>query len=187
MSDDAVISDGERIPGDKVYLRLVELSDCGDHYRGWLEDAKVNQFLETRWSEHTGESIRAFVSQMRESDDNYLFAIIETERERHVGNMKLGPIDPVHHHADLSYFIGERDAWGKGIATEAIRLATRFGFERLALHRVQAVVNAANVRSAKALERAGYVREGAAREKLWTGQGWSDQLSYGILVMPPLG
>lgn len=186
MSSHAVISDGERLVGDKLYLRLVELSDCGERYLSWLADAEVNQFLETRWSEHTAASIREFAGRMRESDSEYLFAIIETGGERHVGNIKLGPINPVHRHADLSYFIGERDVWGKGIATEAIRMAARFGFERLELHRLQAVVSSANIRSARALERAGFLREGMAREKLWTGDGWSDQLLYGILGMPKL-
>lgn len=186
MSDDAVISDGERLAGDSVHLRLVELADCGDRYHDWLADAEVNRFLETRWSEQTGDAIREFVSQMRRSDSDYLFAIIVTGGDRHVGNIKLGPVNPVHRHADLSYFIGERDVWSRGFATEAIRIATRFGFEQLKLHRIQAVVDAANVRSAKALERAGFVREGVAREKLSTGEGWSDQVSYGLLGMPPL-
>jgi len=186
MSDDSVISDDQRLAGDRVYLRLVQLTDCGDRYQGWLADAQVNRFLETRWAEHTGDSIREFVSRMRESDSDYLFAIIEADGDRHVGNIKLGPINPVHRHADVSYFIGERDMWGKGIATEAIRIATRFGFERLKLHRLQAVVSSANMRSAKALERAGFFREGLAREKLWTGEGWSDQVSYGILGIPPV-
>lgn len=186
MSDDAVISDGERLHGESVYLRLVELADCGDRYRGWLADAEVNWFLETRWSEQTGEAIREFVTRMRSSDSDYLFAIVQIAGDRHVGNIKLGPVNPVHRHADLSYFIGERDVWGQGIATEAIRIATRFGFERLKLHRIQAVVDAANVRSAKALERAGFMREGVAREKLWTGEEWTDQVSYGLLGKAPL-
>lgn len=182
MSNPTVIEDRERVVGERVYLRLVEISDCGEHYRRWLEDPEVIRFLETRWSEHNDASIREFVGEMRQSPDDYLFAIVETASERHVGNIKLGPVNSVHRHADISYFIGERDAWGKGIATEAIRLATRFGFERLGLHRVQAVVNSANLRSAGALERAGYIREGVAREKLWTGEGWGDQVSYGIVT-----
>lgn len=56
----------------------------------------------------------------------------------------------------MSYFIGEKNAWGKGFATEAIQLVTHFAFEQLHLHRLQAGLYASNIGSGKALEKAGY-------------------------------
>jgi RimJ/RimL family protein N-acetyltransferase len=175
------ILDGERLTGDTVYLRLVEMSDCGDRYLGWLLDPEVNRFLETRWTDQTIESIRNFVTEMRRTPDNYLFAIIDREAERHIGNIKVGAINHVHKHCEVGYFIGDREMWGKGIATEAIRLATLFAFERLGMHRAQAVVDVDNPASAKALERVGYKKEGTLREKLFMDGRWNDQLLYGIL------
>ncbi|MBA3341088.1 MAG: GNAT family N-acetyltransferase [Gemmatimonadaceae bacterium] len=180
-SERRAILDGERLAGNGIYLRLVELADCGERYRTWLGDPEVNRFLETRWAEHDDWAIREFVSAMRMSLSDYLFAIVEAGGGRHVGNIKLGAINWRHLHADISYFIGEHDAWGRGVATEAIRVATRFAFERLGLHRVQAVVYADNSGSATALERAGYAREGVARLKVRIGDGWTDQLAYGML------
>ncbi|MEO5580065.1 MAG: GNAT family N-acetyltransferase [Gemmatimonadaceae bacterium] len=176
-----VIADGERLAGEGIYLRLVEPGDCGEAYLSWLNDPKVSRFLETRWREQTDASIRDFVRAMRQGASNYLFAIVRTNDDRHIGNVKLGAISPVHRYADVSYFIGSRDAWGTGIATEAIRILTRFAFERVGLHRVQAVVNVGNAASARALKRAGFAVEGLAMQKLWTGEGWSDEASYGIL------
>jgi RimJ/RimL family protein N-acetyltransferase len=175
------ILDGERLAGDGVYLRLIEMSDCGERYLGWLLDPAVNRFLETRWTDQTLESIREFVTEMRRSPDNYLFAIIDKESERHIGNIKVGAINPAHKHCDVGYFIGDREMWGKGIATEAIRLATQFAFDRLDMHRAQAVVDIDNPASAKALERVGYKKEGTLREKLFMDGRWNDQLLYGIL------
>jgi len=178
---DKVIADGERLAGDRIYLRLLEMTDCSDRYLGWLLDPEVNRFLETRWVEQTASTVQEFVSRMRQSPADYLFAIIQSESARHVGNIKLGPINQVHRHCDVSYFIGERDVWGMGFATEAISLATRFAFERLGLHRVQAVVHQGNTGSEKALERAGFAKEGVFCRKLWTGDHWIDQTAYGIL------
>ncbi|MBA2708788.1 MAG: GNAT family N-acetyltransferase [Gemmatimonadaceae bacterium] len=185
MTADAVgakgIGDGERVAGARVYLRLVELADCGERYLGWLLDAQVNRFLETRFVQQTPGRIEEFVRRMRRSPDDYLFAIVQSDTDTHVGNLKIGPVNRVHGYADISYFIGERDAWSKGIATEAINIATRFAFERLGLHRVQAVVYADNRASASALERAGYSLEGTCREKVVVEDRRSDQLIYGIL------
>jgi len=175
------IADGERIAGAWVYLRLVELRDCSDRYLGWLLDPQVNRFLETRFVQQTASSVEEFVTRMRSSPDDYLFAIVQADSDTHVGNLKLGPVNRIHGHADISYFIGERNAWSKGIATEAITIATRFAFERLGLHRVQAVVYADNRASSSALERAGYSLEGTCREKVVVDDRRSDQLIYGIL------
>ncbi|HLE56291.1 MAG TPA: GNAT family protein [Rhodothermia bacterium] len=180
-SQERAITDGEQLIGQRVYLRLLEMSDCGDRYLGWLLDPQINRFLETRWTEQSHATIESFVSEMRTSPDNYLFAIVDIESERHIGNIKLGPVNRIHGHCDVGYFIGDREMWGRGSATEAIRLATKFAFERLRLHRVQAVVDVDNPASAKALERVGYRKEATLREKLFMDGRWNDQFLYGIL------
>jgi ribosomal-protein-alanine N-acetyltransferase len=177
-----VLSPGDRLSGDKVSLRLVTLHDCTPRYEAWLADPQVNQYLETRWRPQPLESIREFVGGMLESPDNYLFAIVENETDRHIGNLKVGPIHWTHSHADVSYFIGERECWGKGHATEAIRLATTFAFRGLGLHRVQAGLYAGNVGSGRALEKAGYKHEGVFKGQLKNTAGvWEDHVWYGLV------
>jgi ribosomal-protein-alanine N-acetyltransferase len=51
------ITDGERLVGSNVYLRLLEMSDCGERYLTWLRDPEVNRFLETRFVEQTEATI----------------------------------------------------------------------------------------------------------------------------------
>ena len=59
----------------------------------WLQDPAVNAYLETRWSPQSLESVRAFVSAMAEDPANYLFAIVQNQGGRHIGNLKIGPIN----------------------------------------------------------------------------------------------
>jgi RimJ/RimL family protein N-acetyltransferase len=177
-----VIAPGERIEGTSVYLRLATLADCTLRYVNWLADSDVNVYLETRWSPQTLESVRAFVAGMLESRVDYLFAIMRASDDLHIGNIKVGPIHSVHAFADVSYFIGDRSCWGRGYATEAIRLATDFGFGRLGLHRVQAGCYDSNRGSLRALEKAGLRREGTFREQLITASGGRDDCHrYAIL------
>lgn len=180
-AEERAIADGERLVGRDVYLRLLEMSDCGERYLTWLRDPEVNRFLETRFVEQTDATIRDFVSEMRKGPDNYLFGIVLLKTEQHIGNIKVGAVNHIHKHCEVGYFIGDRSMWGKGIATEAIRLATQFAFERLGLHRCAAVVDVDNPASARALERVGYSREGTMREKLFMNGTWNDQFLYGIL------
>lgn len=177
-----VIEPGEILPGSVVSLRLVTLHDCNERYVRWLADPVVNQWLETRYAEQTLDMIKGFVGGMIASPHSYLFAIVENASNEHVGNVKIGPVNAQHLVADVSYFVGERRAWGKGYGTEAVRLCTQFGFERLRLHRCQAGVYESNVSSARLLEKVGYVKELAWRKYLKAGDRWEDLIWYGAIA-----
>lgn len=169
------------LKGMSIYLRMVDLTDCSVVYLNWLNDVEVNQYLETRWSEQSLESIKKFVEDIRNSDHSYLFAIIKDEK--HTGNIKIGPIHPIYKYADVSYFIGDKTQWGKGVATESIKLVTDFGFKILGLNRLQAGAYENNIGSQKALEKNGYIKEATYRKKYFTNLGdeYIDSYMYGIL------
>ena len=176
------IAPGERLAGQKIDLRLVTLDDCTPRYEAWLADPEINRYLETRFRPQPLPAIRQFVEAMLASPHDYLFAIVESGSGLHVGNLKVGPINPHHLFADVSYFIGERGRHGRGYAREAIALASAFAFTRLGLHRLQAGVYAGNVASARALEAAGFTREGTFTAQLRTREGsWEDHLWYGLV------
>lgn len=167
--------------GKIVSLRQIEMGDCTDQYVDWLNDPDVNQYLETKWSRQDMESIKAFVKMQRENNHSILFAIVSNEDNKHIGNIKIGPIHELYRHADISYFIGDKQYWNKGIATEAIRLVCEFGFEELGLHRLEAGAYAAAVGSWKALEKNGFHREGIFREQVILDCRYMDIYRYGLL------
>ena len=166
---------------NNVLLRLVTIDDCNETYLRWLNDSTVNHYLETRWSTQSIESIKDFVQSIRESDHSCLFAIIVGGK--HIGNIKLGPIHQHYKYADISYFIGEKSYWGKGIATDAIFLITDFGFKILNLNRIQAGAFADNIGSLKALEKNGYKKDAVLRKQIFVNVGdeFQDHIMYGIL------
>ncbi len=167
--------------GNLVYLRQIEIADCNESYCKWLNDSEVNQFLETKWSDQDLDSIKSFVMLQRESNHSFLFAIVLKENNQHIGNIKIGPINPHYSHADISYFIGEKDCWHKGIATEAINLICEFGFKELNLHRIEAGAYDCAIGSWKALEKCGFKREGVLREQIFFDGKYVDVFRYGIL------
>lgn len=171
----------ESLAGERVHLRLVTLEDCTERYVAWLADPEVNQYLETRYAEQTLEMVRGFVASMVDSPHSYLFAICENEGGRHVGNVKIGPVIPRHDYADVSYFIGERSVWGRGFGSEAVRLVTKFGFDRLGLHRCQAGFYESNIGSHRVLEKAGYTLEARLAKQLRIGDHWEDHVWFGAL------
>lgn len=168
--------------GDLVFLRQIEMRDCTACYVDWLNDPEVNKYLETKWSRQDIGSIKAFVRAQRENNHSVLFAIVSNTEKGHIGNIKIGPVHEHYKHADISYFIGDKRFWNKGIATEAIKLVCEYGFEELGLHRIEAGVYAVAVGSWKALEKNGFQREGVFREQvILGGGGYMDIYRYGLL------
>ncbi|WP_284617189.1 GNAT family N-acetyltransferase [Aquabacterium humicola] len=80
----------------------------------------------------------------------------------------------------LGYELG-REAWGRGLMGEALAAALAWGFEQMALHRVEAQIhpqNAASIRLARSL---GFVQEGHLRDcGFWQGRH-HDLLQFGLL------
>ena len=72
--------------------------------------------------------------------------------------------------------------WGRGVLTAVLPAVVDFGFGRLALHRLEAMVTPGNVRSGRVLERHGFAREGLLRGYgFWKGRYW-DQIVYSRLA-----
>ena len=81
--------------------------------------------------------------------------------------------------AEIGYWLGEA-FWGKGIATDAVRAMTGYGFEVLDLTRVFAVPFASSSASIRVLEKCGYIREGTMRRSAIKGGVVIDQVLYDL-------
>ena len=171
----------QTICGQKIELRDVFQSDCNANYLSWMTDVETNRYMETRWVSQTLESISSFVYQVAESSNSILFAIVERHSGRHIGNIKLGPINFRYHYADISYFIGEKEMRGKGYAKEAIELVCDYGFRCHHLHRIQAGVIDGNDISAHVLLSCGFKPEARLRDKFIVNNQYADHLIFGLL------
>jgi [ribosomal protein S5]-alanine N-acetyltransferase len=95
-----------------------------------------------------------------------------------VGNVSLRPGDDVERlSAEIGYWLGA-EFWARGIMSDAVRAATRYAFDELALTRVFAVPFARNPASFRVLEKAGYVREGILRRSAVKEGEVLDQYMY---------
>ena len=164
----------------RIYLREVRAGDVNDNYYRWLNDPEVTRFLEIRYTPHSLEDIRGFVAAMDGKKDEIFLAICLRENDRHIGNIKLGPINPIHRFGDISLLIGAKDCWGKGYATEAIVSMCRFAFAVLNLRKVNAGAYAANTGSIRAFEKAGFSQEGRMKGQYLAGGVAMDQILLGL-------
>lgn len=83
----------------------------------------------------------------------------------------------------IGYYLAEA-FWGRGIATEAVKLLVEFLFLKADVNRIQAEVMPQNEYSKKVLLKNDFVKEGLLRQAtVWTGKGIVDLEIYSLLKM----
>jgi RimJ/RimL family protein N-acetyltransferase len=73
------------------------------------------------------------------------------------------------------------EARGRGHGTRAQRMLAEYLFRTFPVHRVQASTDVTNLAEQRALERAGYLREGVLRGAQWRAGAWRDLVMYARL------
>ncbi len=77
--------------------------------------------------------------------------------------------------AEIGYWV-TADIRGKGIATQATKLLTEYGFETIGFHRIEALVVESNKPSLKVLSNAGYQQEGVLRDACCQDDGTRENM-----------
>lgn len=166
----------------QIYLDRLKTDDVTEDYVNWLNDPVINQYLESRYIKHDIGSVKLFVEAMSQDNKNFLFGMFCRKTFKHIGNIKLGPIDYRYKRADIGLIVGDKNYWGKGIATEAIALLTDFAANDLNLHKLEAGCYTSNIGSLKAFLKEGYLIEGTLKEHVKLDGKWEDCYRLGKVV-----
>ena len=97
-----------------------------------------------------------------------------------IGGKVVGGIgfNKIHGHcAGIEYWLGEK-YWGQGIMTAAVKLVTKYAFEKLGLRRIYAFVFPPNKASAGVLEKAGFKYERKLRKHVLKENKFRDGLLF---------
>jgi len=168
------------LDSDTIRMRRLEHADIPSiiEYASDIEIAK-NTYVP---HPYPPEAAIEFVTMTREAwnnDDGYTFALIEKQHGDFVGVMGLHP-EPRHYRGEIGYWIG-KPHWGKGYATQALRLIIQFGFEKVSLNRVSARHFTTNPASGRVMQKAGMIYEGTSRQEMYHQDTFKDTVLYAIL------
>lgn len=164
--------------------KLVRLAmpDCEEDARimaGWSRDGEYMRLA-------NGEPAMIYPSKhvndwIHETEDKVHFMIRTLADDRLIGECDLSDFNWPVGNAWVGIGVGERDFWGQGYGTDAMRLLVRYGFEELGLRRISLTVFEYNVRARRSYEKIGFQLEGTARQAIQrAGKRW-DMYYMGIL------
>lgn len=130
----------------------------------FCEDATRRRIRQMQDELHAGSSVRFWMRQRRAPRGPLVGAL-------NLSNIVLGAFRcaRVGYHIDAGHE-------GQGLMSEGLQAVIRYAFEVRQLHRLEASFVPTNERSARVLERAGFVVEGYARKYLFIGGAYRDHV-----------
>ena len=164
--------------GDRVRLMRPDRSLHLENALRWMNDPEVTATIERNLGVSRREE-EVFFDLAENPGDAAIFWAIHDETDAHIGFIDFHEISWRHRLAVGGLVIGERSAWGRGYATDAVRARTRFAFEQMGLHRVEGHTICPAMR--RVYEKCGYTHEGVWREKIWRDGRWRDADLYAVL------
>ena len=173
------------LKGKLIRLTAESPQTLAEPYSRWAGDSEY-------WRLLTSDVPRLYSIQARqkrmeaalekdEAPDNFFFNIRTLADDRLVGAIELDGIRWAHGEAFVGISIADREYWGKGYGTDAMRVILRYAFLELNLRRVSLDTFEYNPRAVRSYEKAGFKHEGRMRFYLKReGRRW-DMLFMGIL------
>ena len=146
-------------------------------------DPEIERWLPVIPSPYSEADAQTYIDQSRESwekGDSFNFAILDAETGRLAGSisMRVKRFSTGH----IGYWVA-REARGRGIASEALRILCRWAVEALEVQRLELLADVDNPGSQRVAEKAGFQREGILRSSLEYRDGTrGDSLIFSLLV-----
>ena len=135
------------------------------------------------WDQHpypySLEDAQEWIRYAMQQDPETVFAIASASET--IGCIGMLPqSDVARLSAEVGYWLGQ-PFWGRGIATESLKVLTEYAFTELGLVRLYATVLEWNPASARVLQKAGYEYEGLLRKSAIKDGRIVDQWLYAIV------
>ena len=161
---------------NRITIIPLEEKHITNRYLDWFNSDKVIQFSGAGKKHLTKDNVLEYINKGIKTEQYYMYAIIHTENNLHIGNIKIGVIDKVNNISDLATIIGDTEYWGKGLATEAKILGQNFAFEKFNFRKLSGTILADNIGSLKAYQKAGWVQERLLKSQITIGVIHHDQI-----------
>ena len=167
--------------GHGFYLKALEKSDINETYLKWINDHDVTQYMSTGTFPTNMDELLEYYHHMTTTPNNVIMAIVDTETDRHIGNVALNNINWINRNADLGIMIGNKEFWGRGYGTGATKLMVQYGFNTLNLHKIWLGVHTCHTVAIRAYQKAGFKIEGEFKDNVFKDGKYHDTLRMAII------
>lgn len=164
----------------KLSLEILKVQDVSQKYVNWFRRPEIVAFSDNQYRDFSLDGQKEYVTSCLSNYSCDLYGIFD--ENFHIGNVLINGLDSVHRRAEISYLVGERSYWGKGVGSFAVSIIVGLATTKYDLYKLFAGVAKGNVASQKVLEKNGFILEGQRRAHLYYNDKFYDQLDYGLVL-----
>ena len=165
----------------RLHLRLLTAADTDFVFRHFGDPAVAQHLLDEPplTDIAQAEAIIRFYLEPEGKSYNRWGIALKTNRQL-IGTCGFHKWDKAHRRAEVGYDLSPA-YWGQGYMAEALQAALQNGFERMELHRIDALVYVENVRSVRLLQKLGFQIEGTLRDYFYQDGVFYDHFVLSLL------
>jgi len=162
---------------NKIVLKKISSKNISLDYIKWMNDPEVVQFTEQKYKKHTRKDISFFLKETNKDNFSEIYGIFFEKLL--IGTIKIGKINKIHKTAEISYIIGNKKFWNKGIATIVVKKICGYIFKKLKLKKIIAGTYSVAKSSQKILIKNNFKLEGVLKKQIFFKNKRIDLHFYG--------
>lgn len=167
--------------GEKVKLREYRKEDI-KKVQGYINDPELKGLLQNGIPfPYTLEDEYKWFENISATKDTYSFAIESLDEHNYIGGCGINNIDWKNSIAVVGIFIGDKNYWGNGYGTDAMKVLIKFIFEEMNINKIKLNVFSFNERAVKSYEKCGFKVEGVLRQEIFRKGKYYDDIVMGLL------
>ena len=168
----------EQLESKRIICEPLSLNHLSKKYVNWLNDPKVNRFMNSGGN-YTLNMLEEYLLNV-EKKKIFAWAIYIKNENKHIGNIKIDPINYKHAFGDYGIMIGDKSQWGRGFAREASELVIKFCFKKLQLRKINLELISEHIYALKLYNDIGFKVEGIFKNHFKFEMGYSDSIRMAI-------
>jgi ribosomal-protein-alanine N-acetyltransferase len=162
----------------RLIYKPVSLAHLSDHYVSWMNDREVIRYMEAG-GDYTLAKLEEFLRDV-EKRDLLFWGIHLKGSDKHIGNIKIDPVNRKHGLGEYGIMMGDRSEWGKGYAKEATLSILDFCFQHAGLRKITLGVVKTNRVAHHLYESIGFRTEGLYKDHVYCEGALSDVVRMAI-------
>lgn len=162
----SIFSQMPTLETERFILRKLSIDDTDDMYE-YAKEYSVTKYL--TWSPHSDKGCTLdylmYLQNRYKTGDFFDWAIVCKDNGKMIGTCGFTRFRFQHNCGEIGYVLNPA-YHGKGIATEVVGRVIRYGFENLALERIEGKFMVENQASRRVMEKNGMIFEGIRRNEM---------------------
>ena len=142
------------LESERLFFRPLSQKHISLTYVNWLNDVEVNKYLESGGN-YTIQLLADFLKE-QEQKDILFWAIHLKDSNKHIGNIKIDPINFELNSGEYGILMGDKTNWGKGFAKEASLAIINYCFNEVKLSRITLGVIEDNINAVMFYKKIGF-------------------------------